>query len=91
MAKIYFWLLVVLGFYFSLKFAVGVFLVSLLLACLPLAKSWFMFLLPIGLLVYYFCSGHSTFAWWCIVFMPFHYIAFTSNVVRAIKGIWNTD
>ena len=77
--------------YFSLGYAWWVFFVSLLLALTPLATSYFWFGLPILIILYNFIFGSTTFAWLCIVCAPFHYTAFTSHVIHAIKDILEID
>ncbi len=91
MNKFYCGLLVILGFYFSLNFVIALFMLSLLLACIMFARNWFMFFLPIGLLLYCFLFGHVPLALWSIFFTPWHYIAFTSNLVHLVKQIIDID
>lgn len=91
MNKLFVFVLFLLGCFYSFHFALAVFFISLFIACLPFAMSWFWFLLPIVIEGYLFCTGRSDLAWWSIVFTPFHYLAFTSNIVHAIKGIINID
>ena len=77
--------------YFSLGYAWWVFFVSLLLAFIPFATTYFFFGLPILIVLYNFIFGDSTFAWLCILCTPFHYTAFTSHVIHFVKDVWDID
>ena len=76
---------------YTLGYAWWVFFVSLLLAFLPFATTYFFFALPILVVLYNFIFGDSTFAWLCILFTPFHYFAFTSHVIHGIKNLLDID
>jgi hypothetical protein len=82
---------IVVGFMYSASYAWGVFFVSILLAMIPFATTYFFFGLPILIVLYHFIFGDSTFAWLSIIFAPFHYFAFTANVLDAVKGIFDID
>lgn len=77
--------------YFGLGYTVEVYIVSLLIALIPLATSRFLFALPILIVLYSFIFGDSTFAWLCLIFSPFHWVAFAGLMVDAIKGIFDID
>lgn len=88
---IYTVIFVCIACYFSLGYAWWVFFVSLLLALMPLTTSYFWFGLPILIILYHFIFGDSTFAWLCIFCTPFHYTAFTSNLINTIKGVFEIE
>jgi hypothetical protein len=81
----------IMGGYFETAYPCWVFLVSLLVALIPLATSRFWFALPIVLLIYFFWFStdpvyDSDFAWLCIIYVPFHYMSFMANIIGAIKS-----
>lgn len=88
---IYFIGFALLWLYFGFGFTAQVFLVSLLIALIPLATSNFIFALPLVILAYSFIFGDSTFAWLCIIFSPFHWASATSLLIHGIKDIWDID
>ena len=65
----------------------------------PLATSRFWFALPIVILLWVFLAPaswtgdryDSDFGWLCLIYIPFHYISFLSNVIGAIKSIFDID
>ena len=87
------------GVAYGIGFVWWVFFVSMLLALSPLATSRFWFALPIVIILWVFLAPaswtgdryDSDFGWLCLIYIPFHYISFLSNVIDAVKGIFDID
>lgn len=78
------------------EFTFWVFIMSVLVALIPLTTSRFFFGLPILVLIWCFWFTDSTvydsdFAWLSIIYAPFHYTSFLSLIIDAIKGIFGCD
>ncbi len=82
---------ILVGIFFGGAYTVQVFFVSLLVALIPLATSKFWFAFPIGILLYSFIFGDSTFAWLCLAFAPFHWISFMHLVIAGIQKMFGID
>ena len=89
--KLYALLFVAIIFVYHIAFASGVFLLSLLLALVPFARTKWIFGLPIIWLVWGVIKGYDSFVIWSLIFIPFHYIAWMSTIVGIIKKIFNAD
>jgi hypothetical protein len=79
-----------------------VFFVSLLVALIPFAMSKYWFGLPIFILLWCFfmptafvpdclMDYDSNFAWLCILYAPYHYLAFGANIINGIKTIFDIN
>jgi hypothetical protein len=83
--------LVAMYFIMGADFTFWVFIVSVLVALIPLAISSLFFAAPIVILIWCFFFGSdpydSDFAWLCIIYAPFHYTSFISHIITIIRGV----
>ena len=83
--------LVAMYYIMGFDFTFWVFIVSVLVALIPLAISSLFFAAPIFILLWCFFFGSdpydSDFAWLCIIYAPFHYTSFIAHIISIVKGI----